>query len=334
MNFTREIHLYITVAAIFILMAVDIWMHIENYTVEEYFTIIRRLELCGHLALGVCLALAVIYKADTRISTLLLIIGMLLFSILYFTDYIFLMDSDDIVVAVISLLIYLVSVLSTGCIVGYAMGYQHNITRLILIYVAILGFMLVPWAIERYINHDLEAAEGTMLLWLPCILIYLLFVIYLARGDIKDMSVNGQLKLRLARVESLLIVDSRSYMDRAEMDRMLGLTDEGWEHFADGPVEKQCSASITSPIGRKFEITVRKWRGEDFCRAVMNTKPSKGYVGFHFDIVEHRDYEIDGKGITRIYGHDGVFVDIYTENPIIKKDNAVARGLDKVHRQY
>ena len=74
--------------------------------------------------------------------------------------------------------------------------------------------------------------------------------------------------------------------------------------------------------------------GEDCCRAVMNTRPSKGYCGFHFDIVEHLDYEIDGKKITRIYGHDGMFVDIYTENPVIKKDNAVARGLDKLHREY
>lgn len=333
MNFTREMHLLITAVVMAALVVIDIWLNYAAFT-DHDSTIIHRMELCGYVVLTIFVGLAVMYRKDTRMSVLMLTGGIMAYSILYFTDFIFLTEADDLYVAVISLLINFVTVLSIGCAIGYAMGYQHNITRLIMIYLAVIGFMLVPWWIQRYVYHDLPVAQETFIIWLPSILLMATYLAYLARGDIRDMSVGNQLKLRLARVESLLFVDSRAYMDRAEMDRMLGLTDEGWEHFADGPVEKQCSVSITSPIGRKFEITVRKWRGEDFCRAVMNTKPSKGYVGFHFDIVEHKDYEIDGKGITRIYGHDGMFVDIYTENPIIKKDNAVARGLDKVHRQY
>ncbi|MBO4503057.1 MAG: hypothetical protein J5707_05360, partial [Candidatus Methanomethylophilus sp.] len=198
----------------------------------------------------------------------------------------------------------------------------------------VIGFMLVPWWIQRYVYHDLPVAQETFIIWLPSILLMATYLAYLARGDIRDMSVGNQLKLRLARVESNLLVGNLSYMDRADMDRILGLTEEGWEQLSDGPVERQCCAILHSQIGRKYEIWVRKWRGEDYCRAVMNTRPSKGYCGFHFDIVEHLEYEIDGKKITRIYGHDGMFVDIYTENPVIKKDNAVARGLDKLHREY
>ena len=83
--------------------------------------------------------------------------------------------------------------------------------------------------------------------------------------------------------------------------------------------------AITSPVA---QTTRRR------LRAVVNTEPSKGYWGMQFDIVEHKDYEIGGNDIVRIYGHDGMFVDIYTDNPVIQKDNAVSRGLDKFHRQY
>ena len=334
MKFTREMHLAATAAVMCCMMVLDVWMNLGTYSDPVNSTIIERMELCGFVMLALFLGLSLMYISDIRKSTLLLSIGVTMYSILYFTDFFFLEESEDIVVSAIALIINLMAVLSLGCVIGYALGYQHNITRLIMIYAAITGFMLVPWWVERYIFHDLAAAEETFNAWVPPILIMVSYIVYLLRGDIRDMSVGGQLKLRLARVESFLFIDNRAYMEKEEMDRMLGLTDEGWEQFSEGPVEKQCVVHITSPIGRRFEIWVKKWKGEDFFRAVVNTEPSNGYWGMQFDIVEHKDYEIGGNDIVRIYGHDGMFVDIYTDNPVIQKDNAVSRVLDKFHRQY
>ena len=334
MKITREMHLMLTAAVMCILIVVLIGTNQDTYFIAENRNIIVRMEICGYVFLTVFLALALMYRHEKERSTELLCLGVMVFLILYFADFVYLEYAEDLSVAVISLLIDLVMVMSLGCLIGYALGYQHNITRLILIYTAICGFMLIPWWIERYAFHDLETAESVFRAWLPLILLMLTFIIYLARGDIKDMSIGSQIKLRLARVESILYLDSNSYMEREEMDRLLGISEEGWESFAEGPVEKQCIVTMRTTIGRVFEFSVRKWRGEDFTRVVMNIRPTNGYWGFQFDIVEHMDYEINGKKITRIYGHDGMFVDIYTENPLIEKDNAVARGLDKVFREY
>ena len=294
------------------------------------------IKLTGAVICWLCIIGAVYFRTKKRISVTLASIGVSVYTAL---SYVIQLDIEGDIWSIVflfqSVYMNVLVLLSFGCIIGYFLGYIHNVTRLLLINVGIIALKLMPWYIERYIYHDLEIANWVLASLLPSILIIVAYLSYLIRPDIIDMSISNQLKMRLARVESTMIMSNMAYMEREEMDVLLNPEDPRWKTKEDGPVEKECLVTILGPTKRKYYLTARVWRGEDYTRVVMSPeKNSRGSWGMDFDIVSHRFYEIEGKEIVRIYGHDGLFVDIYTENPRIHKENKISDALDRIIREY
>ena len=180
-------------------------------------------------------------------------------------------------------------------------------------------------------------AIAAVTLWavMPLVIHYLAFISYLARPEIRDVSPSEELKVRLARVESSYAMDPRSYISLRDLVTLLGLTDYGWTFYESGPLEKECRVKIVGETKRHWVVTVRKWRSEDFCRAVISPEEnSRGSWGLRFEIMHYHFTQLKDKGFVRIYGNDGFFIELFTENPLIYKDNAVSQTLDKLIRKF
>lgn len=268
---------------------------------------------------------------DKDLSTKLLIVAMTVYNALYCMTV-------DLTEDFIFFQLIIMDVMAIICIfatISYIKGYQHNITRLIFMNLGLVGGILLPWALDKYFMRDLTGHWDILLPLLPSIIGRLMFIAYLFRSDIKDTSPQNELRLRLARVESSLIMNPLNYMTKEDVKIMLGLVDEGWTEFEWGPIEKECRVTITGPTKRIWYITVRKWKGEEFTRLVLSPeKDSRGSWGFEMTIIHHEFYVLENKPMVRVYGHKGVFIDIHIDNPLIEKDNAVSRGLDKLVRGF
>lgn len=335
-KFDREVHLLLTIILMSVMIAAEFLFPPRPETG------LRALGFEGAIGTIIFLfmaAMSLMTRRNKWVSTVFLTIGVLIYTGLTNLTMT-LEDSDDfdlldILQSAVSALMIFTVFISSICTIGYLLRYEHNITRLIVLNGIMCVLLLMPWVFVRYFVHDVLVANEIIMNLLPAILIRVFFMGYLARPDIKDVSPGKEIKLRLNRVESTLIMSNKTFMERAEMDRMLGLTEDGWTELETGPIEKYCTVTMVAPSKRKFTLTVRKWRGEDFTRVVLSPeRNSTGSWGLRFDIVEYREYEIEGKNIVRIYGHDGVFVDIYTDNPLIYEDNKISHALDKLVREY
>lgn len=335
-KFDREIHLLLTIVLMTVMIAAELLFPPRPETG------LRSLGMEGVIGAIVFTFMAIMSFMTRRnkwVSTVFLTIGVLVYTGL--TNLTMTIDDSedfdllDMLQSAVSAMMIFTVFISSICTIGYFLRYEHNITRLIMLNAVMCVLLLMPWVFIRYIVHDILMAEEIFWDLLPAVLIRVFFMGYLARPDIKDVSPGKEIKLRLNRVESTLIMSNKTFMERADMDRMLGNTEEGWTELETGPIEKYCTVTMVAPSRRKFTLTVRKWKGEDFTRVVLSPeRNSTGSWGLHFDIVEYTEYEIEGKNIVRIYGHDGVFVDIYTDNPLIYEDNKISHALDKLVREY
>ncbi len=332
-HMAREFHLALTCLLIGALVLSE-----ERYVFElpetlQSFSL--AIEFVGACICWVLLALAILFKEKKRRSVLLLSTGVMIYTALAYS-----IDTDvsgtwSVIYTVQAVLINFLVVMSFACLFGYYLGYTHNITRLVITTGCIIACSLIPWFVWRYIYHDLIVAEAVFIALLPIVLIRALLVLYLVRPDIIDMSVGNQLKMRLARVESTQLMSNMSYMEKKDMEILLDPENPNWNIIAEGPVERWVSVNIVDPTKRKYVITARVWRGEDFIRCKLSPeKNARGSWGMDFDILEHKYYSIEGKEIIRIYGREGMFLDIYLENPLIHKENKVSDALDRIIREF
>ncbi len=331
----REFHLVMVCVLVSALVIAEEAFLIQ-YPEFIYFEDNLDVAFVGAVICWIMMILAVIYKEDKRKSTVFLMTGVMVFTAL---SYKVSLEIDGsmwgLFYSVQSVLVNFCVILSFACIFGYFLGYIHNVTRLVLLTGIIIALMMMPWFIWRYIEHDLDIAETVLVALLPTVMIRVLMITYLVRPDVIDMSIGAQLKMRLNRVESTQVMDNMSFMDREAMDVLLDPESPEWTVLPDGPVERYYVASIKTPTKRHYQIVARIWRGEDFIRCKLSPeKDSRGSWGMDFDIVEHRFYKIEDKDIVRIYGHDGMFVDIYAENPRIHKENKISDVLDRIIREY
>ena len=214
-------------------------------------------------------------------------------------------------------------------------GFMHNVTRQILVNLGQMACLFIPWALTRYVMRDYKGASEILWQTMPMILFYLIGLSYLARPEIRDVSPTEELKVRLARVESSYTMDPRCYMPLRDLVMILGLTDNGWTFHESGPVEKECRGRIIGETKRHWAVVVKKWRSEDFCRVIISPEEqSRGSWGLRFELMHYHFTELRDKGFIRIYGNDGFFIDMFTEDPRIYKNNAVSMGLDKLIRKF
>ncbi len=331
----REFHLVMVCVLVTALVIAEEAFLIQ-YPEFIYFEDTLDIAFVGAVICWIMMVLAVIYKDDKRKSTIFLMTGVMAFTAL---SYKITLDIEGnmwaLFYSVQSVLVNFCVILSFACIFGYFLGYIHNVTRLVMLTGIIIGLMMMPWFVWRYIEHDLQIAEIVLVALLPTIMIRVLMISYLVRPDVIDMSIGTQLKMRLNRVESTQIMDNMSFMEREDMDALLDPSSPRWVVLPEGPVERYYVASIKTPTKRHYQVVARIWRGEDFIRCKLSPeKDARGSWGMDFDIVEHRFYKIEDKDIVRIYGHDGMFVDIYAENPRIHKENKISDVLDRIIREY
>jgi hypothetical protein len=130
-------------------------------------------------------------------------------------------------------------------------------------------------------------------------------------------------------------MDPRCYMPLRDLVMILGFTDYGWTYHESGPIEKECRGKIIGETKRHWVVTVKKWRSEDFCRVVISPEEQRrGSWGLRFELMHYHFTQLNDKGFVRIYGNDGFFIDMFTEDPRIYENNAVSMGLDKLLRKF
>ncbi len=334
-HLAREFHLVLVCAFIFALVLAEeelVFLYPDLYLFGNSIA----WDVIGGITCWAMLAMAIYFKDQKRRSAVLMMTGVMIYTALSYkvsTDITG--DLWNLFYSAQAVLVNFCVILSFACIFGYYLGYVHNITRMVMLTGIVIALVLSPWWVWRYIEHDLEIAEEVFKLLLPSVMIRVLMLSYLVRPDIIDMSIGAQLKMRLNRVESTQLMDNMSFMEREDMDMLLNPDGPGWTVLPEGPVERLCAVSITTSNKRHYRIVARIWRGEDFIRCKLSPeKDTRGSWGMDFDIVSHRFYTIEGKDIVRIYGHDGMFVDIYTENPRIHRENKISDALDRIIREY
>ena len=275
--------------------------------------------------------LAVLFRHDKWRSLLIFTGGMVLYSAVRSL-------AVDLTQSFMFFQLVLMDILSIIGIVTFiflAKGFLHNITRQIMINLGQTAVLLIPWVVSRYVMRDIPAATEALLFSAPMMIFYIAGTSYLARPEIRDVSPSEELKVRLARVESSYTIGANSYIPLRDLVILLGFTDDGWTFHETGPVEKECKVKIIGETKRHWVITVKKWRSEDFCRAVISPEEeSRGSWGLRFEIMHYHFTEFRDKGFVRIYGNDGFFIDLFTENPRIYKDNHVSKAMDKLLRKF
>lgn len=227
------------------------------------------------------------------------------------------------------------SIGSVLCTIGFALKYPHNATRLIIFAGIESVSSFLPWVLNHLTSGTISIFDPELIYYFPSIISGCLYISFMARSEILDLSPRSEMSLRLSRVESGIIIRNEAYMPMDDVRTMLGLDLEAWEFFEDGLVERTCNVTIIGQTLRKWKVTVKKWRGEDFLRAIVSpVMDADGNNGFAFDIVSYHFTEKEGKGYVRIYGHDGMFIELYTENPSVDKENLVSRGFDHMVKEF
>ena len=327
----RELHL---IGVCVVAIVCTLYYHpsdIKGFMADETFDIAALGGLMGTVVAPVLYAVTVYFYSDADRSLKMLCLA----SVAYAAFNSLLIDLTNSMLFFQIVLMDVVVVLEIACFVFLWKGFMHNITRLIILHSVLTASYLIPWAIEKYALGDLVGARQLLYYTVPLLIHNLVFISYLARPDIRDVEPSEELKIRLARVEASYTMSSACYISLRNLVNILEYTDTGWTFFEEGPVEKQYTGYITDETHRKWALVCRKWKDEDFVRAVLSPEEySHGAWGLKFEIMHHHFTLVNDKGFVRIYGNDGFFIELYTENPRIYKDNAVSHALDKLIREF
>lgn len=312
----------INVILVFDLLISDgnIWTFESISSALEGFSIV----LCIILSI-----FAVKNKDDEKKSTFLICAGIILYSAI--TDYA--LDITRSAVYFYLVIADIVDLMLVFCLLGFWVGYRHNITRIRNLIAVSAASELLPWFIE---NPDrISVFDESLLFYLPSMIVLFIFAAYISRSDIIDLPPRVELTRRMSRVESIMVMSEDSYISVDEMAMILERTEEGWIHMDDGPVEKYCTATIIGGTRRTWKLTVRKYRGEEFFRANISPNArTRGDYGFAFDITSYHLHKKGEKNAIRIYGHNGVFIELYVGNPKTEEHNAISDMFDKLIKEF
>ena len=323
----RELHLTGAATA----MCVCVLIYLPGIVEEGIHYFDDLAEFMAIVVAVVFMFFAVLFRHDKWTSLLILLGGVNLYSAIRCLA----VDFTQSMMFFQLVLMDLISLIGLISLVFLSRGFMHNVTRQIMINLGQIACLLIPWAITRYVMRDYVGARTVLWETMPMILFYLAGISYLARPEIRDVSPSEELKVRLARVESSYTMDPRCYMPLRDLVMILGFTDYGWTYHESGPIEKECRGKIIGETKRHWVVTVKKWRSEDFCRVVISPEEhSRGSWGLRFELMHYHFTQLNDKGFVRIYGNDGFFIDMFTEDPRIYENNAVSMGLDKLLRKF
>lgn len=213
----------------------------------------------------------------------------------------------------ISLIAIVVGAAMVFASVAYYFGYHYNAFRMTILMVVIVATDLVPAFVDWYEYIPLLDIIRDNSPLIPIYIVYGVFMYTLSRKEIRYRPVSSRISSNLDTIENMFHNDSGASISPADLKTMVDGDYRSWPHRTDGIIECETVMTIRNS-GRTLDLVLQKWVDDPVLHALIVPEYGGQYIqGFRIDLC-HVVVREDGAS-ARIYGRDGMFIDILVSDP-------------------
>ena len=153
------------------------------------------------------------------------------------------------------------------------------------------------------------------------VIMYATIMVILMTKDMKLETFQKRLRRNAEYLFSAMGTDPLTYINRYGVRAIMSDDDVGWRHLDHGPIEMERVVPLENRI-RVTELFLQRWKGDPRLHLTVRNRNSHSYVIAMSMVVEKIVLDADTIAEAtriRLYGQEGVFIEIMIRDPVEKK---------------
>lgn len=234
---------------------------------------------------------------------------------LLFLDYAY---DIDVILAFLTLLLGIAEI---GFSVAYLFEYRRYVVKICVAAGVQMLMIIIPFFIDWYNRITWAEMFLEYSSILPIMFVNAVFIWILTRRGIWVPFPTKRIEYNLEALEPVLHSDKNMYITPDSLNMLLDKS--SWAVFDVGPVEKELRLNLLGG-DNGVRVLFQQMRGDPILHGrIIPYNRGQFMQGHHFDVVQmivspERDN-------LRIYGNDGVFINILVREPPVEKEDFMAR---------
>ena len=194
----------------------------------------------------------------------------------------------------------------------------------------IAGFELVPALYHAYTGEDIVAAlieDKNILIY--CAMHASLVLILTRKGMLLETPAK-RLKRRTRVLYDEMCTPPKAFIKRNNLHYFLDPGTDGWTHYDEGPIATEKKIVIQRS---DLEACLQEWRGDGRRHVSFGVRNKDSYRTSVSTAIEHVyiDGDVQNATYMRIYGREGVFIQINVKDDRDEKKGYIQSFMDMIH---